>query len=91
MKSFVHRLLSWWVKPTVIPSEPARLFSESNTEHPILYVFEHNSLTDYAALKIVCRQHHLPDPDRNFTLDHIRYSSSTDVLKRRRRRLLYKS
>ena len=91
LKSLTDRLLSLWVKPTVIPSGPASLLSEAKPDTPVLYVFEHNSRTDRAALKIVCRQHQLPDPDRRFQLDNIRYSSSTDVLKRRRRRLLYKS
>ncbi len=91
LKSLADRLFSLWVKPTVIPSDPIVLFRETRADIPVLYVFEHNSRADHAALKIVCRQYQLPDPDKAFQLNNIRYSSSTDVLKRRRRRLLYKS
>ena len=91
VKGLVDRLLSLWVKPTVIPADPASLFNDTSRQNPVLYVFEHNSRADHAALKIVCHQYQLPDPDSSFRLDSIRYSTSTDVLKRRRRRFLEKS
>ena len=91
VKGLIDRLLSLWVKPTVLPSDPVSLLHGANTNTPALYVFEHNSRTDLAALKIVCTQHQLPDPDSGFQLEDLCYPSSTDVLKRRRRRLLNKS
>ncbi len=86
-----YRLLSLWIKPTVIPANPADLLTSANTDSPILYVFELDSQTDYVALKIACREHKLPDPEGRFQLGDVYYPGSTDVLKQRRRRLFNKS
>lgn len=69
VKRLIDKLLSLWVKPTVLPSHPVSLLDDSSPENPVLYVFEHNSRTDHAALKIVCTQYNLPDPDGSFQLE----------------------
>ncbi len=89
-QALIDRLLSLWVKPTVIPAQPADLFKNQNPENPVLYVFEHKSRSDHAALKVVCQQHELPSPDSSFRLGKTQYTTSTDVLKQSRRRLLSK-
>lgn len=87
LQGLIDRLLSLWVKPTVIPLPPIDLFKKQNPTDPVLYVFEHKSRTDRAALKIICQQHQLPSPDSSFQLGKIQYTTSTDVLKQKRRRL----
>ncbi len=87
-----YRLLSLWIKPSVIPSNPEQILeSANNSTNPILYVFERHSHTDYVALKIICREFDLPDPDNAFQLGALRYTTSVDMLKRRRRRLFNRS
>lgn len=86
IQGLIDRLLSLWVKPTVVPTDPASIFAGESSSIPVLYVFEHKSRTDHAALKIVCQQHNLPLPDQDFQFGKIQYASSTEVLKRSRRR-----
>jgi len=90
IQGLIDKLLSVWVKPTVIPADPSSIFAEENSPVPTLYILEHKSRTDLAALKIVCQQHELPLPDSDFRFGKICYASSTEVLKRSRRRPLSK-
>lgn len=90
IQRFIDQLLLLWVKPTVIPAQPAELLNEENLQNPVLYVFEHKSRADHAALSIACQQHGLPPPDGSFKLGKVGYQTSTDVLKQSRRRLLGK-
>ena len=90
IRSF-YRVLSLWIQPTVIPSNPAKILENAGSTGLTLYVFERHSHTDHVALKIVCREHNLPDPDGRLQIGELRYASSTDVLKHRRRRLFSRS
>jgi len=51
------RILSWWVKPDVLPVEPRKLL---DPDLPVLYVLEKGGLADRAALSMVCERLGLP-------------------------------
>jgi len=94
----IQKILSLWVRPTVLPRNPESLFTPQDlkacarpSELPVLYLFEFNSLADRAALKIVCDKYALPDPEKPLRISSLQLPSSTDILKKRRRRLFGRS
>ena len=94
----IQKILSLWVRPTVLPRNPGSLISPVNTnlgadqsELPVLYLFEFNSLSDRTALKIVCDKYDLPDPEKSLRISTLQLPSSTDILKKRRRRIFGRS
>jgi len=90
----IQKILSLWVHPTVLPRNPEILVSPvagELRERSVLYLFEINSIADRAALKIVCDRYDLPDPEKPLRISSLQLPSSTDVLKKRRRRLFGRS
>lgn len=75
-----QRLMSHWVKPAVLPIEPARLI---DPELPVLYVLEVGGVADRTALQLVCARHGLPDPSGRLLFGNLQESSSVDILKQR--------
>ncbi len=80
LHSLLSRLLAMWVKPTVLPADPAVLI---NPNVPILYVLEVGGAADRIALQLVCKQHNLPDPQQPLSFSTARERTSVVVLQRR--------
>ncbi|NND92192.1 MAG: glycerol-3-phosphate 1-O-acyltransferase PlsB [Granulosicoccus sp.] len=80
MQKLLLRLLSLWVKPQVIPSEPASLLDPAI---PVLYVLEIGGIADRTVLALACSRHDLPDPAARLHYGTLSESSSVDVLQRR--------
>ena len=80
IEKLITRCLSLWVKPDVLPENPAALFSD---DIPVLYLLETGGLADRAALNLVCAKYQLPNPARELHYGNATESSSVDVLKRR--------
>lgn len=74
------RVLSLWVKPDVLPQEPASLIDPTL---PVLYVLEVGGVADRSALSIACRRQGLPDPTAALHYGSLTEKSSVDVLQRR--------
>jgi len=92
-EKLITSILSWWVKPDVLPVEPHTLL---NPELPVLYVLEKGGVADRAALNLVCEQFNLPLSTNPLNYGQATESSSVDVLRHRRgfvfrRRRLVKS
>ncbi len=75
-----QRLMSYWVKPAVLPAEPAQLI---DPELPVLYVLELGGLADRTALQLICARHGLPDPNGRLLYGSLTEKSSVDILKQR--------
>ncbi len=80
-EKLITRILSWWVKPDVLPVEPQTLLDPNL---PVLYVLEKGGLADRAALSLVCNQLGLPKPTSPLSYGRAMESSSVDVLRHRR-------
>ncbi len=80
-EKLITSILSWWVKPDVLPVEPHSLI---NPELPVLYVLEKGGLADRAALSLVCQKFGLPLSTAPLKYGQSSESSSVDVLKHRR-------
>ena len=74
------RVLSWWVKPQVLPDSPGSLIDPTL---PVLYVLEVGGVADRAALQMACARHGLPDPTQELLFGNLSETSSVDVLKSR--------
>jgi len=81
IEKLITGILSWWVKPDVLPVEPQQLI---DTELPVLYVLEKGGLADRAALSLVCKQRKLPLSTDALNYGQATESSSVDVLRHRR-------
>lgn len=81
VEKLITRILSWWVKPDVLPVNPTELIDSTL---PVLYILETGGLADRAALNIACAQFNLPPPADNLEYGTLTESSSVDVLKQRR-------
>ncbi len=81
IEKLITRLFSYWVKPDVVPVDPALLIDPAL---PVLYVLETGGMADRAALNLICEQHGLPAPDNPLNYGQSRISSSVDVLRQRR-------
>jgi glycerol-3-phosphate O-acyltransferase len=76
------QLMSLWVRPkAVLQDEAERLRGRGRR---VLYVLEHQSLTDLVAVALVCRQLGLPSPARRFVLGAVREPRASLFLERRR-------
>ena len=80
IQRLLSRVLSLWVKPDVLPIDPAPLLDLSK---PILYVLEVGGLADRTALEIICKQHSLPEPSKSLHYGGTSLPNSVDVLKQR--------
>ncbi len=80
IEKLITRLFSLWVKPDVLPENPASLISDDT---PVLYLLETGGLADRAALNLVCAKYQLPNPARELHYGNAKESSSVNVLKRR--------
>jgi len=80
-EKLITKILSWWVKPDVLPVEPQNLL---DPKLPVLYVLEKGGLADRAALSLVCKQLELPASINPLVYGTATESSSVDVLKHRR-------
>lgn len=74
-------IMSFWVKPDVLPADPATLI---NPDLPLLYVLESGGVADRTALAIAARRMQLPDPAAPLLYSNTRESSSVAVVQRRR-------
>ena len=80
-EKLITRILSWWVKPDVLPVEPQNLLDPTL---PVLYVLEKGGLADRAALSLICKQFALPTSTAPLRYGQATEPSSVDVLKHRR-------
>ncbi|MEE9319729.1 MAG: glycerol-3-phosphate 1-O-acyltransferase PlsB [Granulosicoccus sp.] len=74
-------ILSLWVKPDVLPTEPHKHIDPTL---PVLYVLEVGGLADRTALGLICRQHGLPSPSATLRFGSASESASVVVLRQRR-------
>ncbi len=81
IEKLITRILSWWVKPDVLPADPAVLL---NPDLPVLYILEKVGMADRATLNLVCEKYGLPTPSDALVYGDAQESSSVDVLKHRR-------
>ncbi len=56
------RILSWWVKPQVLPESPGSLIDPNL---PVLYVLEVGGVADRTALQMACARQALTVPNRH--------------------------
>jgi len=87
------RIFALWVKPDVVPVQPATLL---DPELPVLFLLEKGGLADRAALHQICKQYELPSPSTPLIYGQQRESNSVDALRHRpgfvfRRRRLVQS
>ena len=80
IQNVLSRILSLWVKPDVLPDNPATLI---NPELPILYVLEVGGVADRTALRIICQHHGLPLPTNELVFGKATERTSVAVLQRR--------
>lgn len=81
LESLLSSCLSLWVKPTVLPDNPATLI---NPDLPLLYVLEVGGLADRTALTLICKRFNLPNPASALQYGAATESSSVVVLQHRR-------
>lgn len=80
LRTLPLRLQSRWIRPDVLPADPASLI---NPDLPVLYLLEVGGVADRLALQQVCRRSGLPDPGGRLKYGNQSESVSFDVLKRR--------
>ena len=80
IQNVLSRILSLWVKPEVLPDNPATLIDR---QLPTLHVLEVGGIADRTALRVICRQHGLPLPTEELQFGNTRERSSVVVLQRR--------
>lgn len=81
IRNILARILSLWVKPDVLPTDPATLIDGSV---PTVYVLEVGGIADRTALRIICRQNGLPLPTDELVFGNAREHTSVVVLQRRK-------
>ena len=81
IENLITRAFALWVKPDVVPANPANLL---NPDLPVLFVLEKGGLADRAALTLICQQYGLPHPSKPLLYGQSSESSSVDVLRHRR-------
>ncbi len=67
------RLMSLWVKPTVLPVEPASLI---DPQAPVIYVLESGGVADATALSVIAERTGLPAP-----LEPIQYGDQSEPIR----------
>jgi len=77
--SLLMRTIATWVKPAVLPAQPASLI---NPELPVVYVLESGGVADTTALAILCQQHGLPHPRGDVQYGDTRLRRRTLALRR---------
>jgi len=82
------RVLGLWIRPAVLPAEPALLLDPAV---PVCYVLEKGGIIDRAALTLMCRSHGLPGPLSGLDFAGQRESRAVIVLRRPPRRWFRKS
>jgi glycerol-3-phosphate O-acyltransferase len=59
MLPLVRRLVTWWVRPSVLPDDVRERLLAGR---PIVFALEKRSIVDLAVLEYVCRERNLPRP-----------------------------
>lgn len=81
LEKLITRVLSWWVKPDVLPLDPKGLI---NPDCAVLFVLEKGGFADRAALNIVCDKFKLPSPSTPLNYGQAKEPTSVDVLRHKR-------
>jgi glycerol-3-phosphate O-acyltransferase len=77
----VRKFLGLWVRVTIKPDDAVA--SIAARSHPVCYVLERESQTDFAVLSNVCAQHNLPRPERRLMVGDKRADRAYFELMRR--------
>ncbi len=81
VEKLITSIIGYWVKPAVLPENPAPLIKP---DLPVLYVLETGGLADRATLNLACRTNGLPAPYEPLQYGSLLERSSVDVLRHKR-------